>query len=193
MNNGRRQDPVEAFASIISMMLRTIRARGWRSLKELPAILLEVMYWRRMGEAFAALVADFRAGTLAAPAPAPEPEPEPEPVPVPVPALAPWTAPPEREALSAQPPAPLRPAPRPNPTACDRRRRAVHPAVPAVAAGTDRPCAERAPAMRVCARAVPRVRALIPLPERLAGVAAVISKKIAWPSVDCRVQFVTIT
>jgi hypothetical protein len=133
MTNGRRQDPVEAFASIISMVLSSIRARGWRSLMNLPAILLEAMCWRRMGEAFAELVADFRAGKLLAPAPEPAPVPAPEPAPAP----APWIAPSEREAACAQLPAPPRPAARPDPVARDRQHVAQRPSLPAAAAGPD--------------------------------------------------------
>jgi hypothetical protein len=70
MNDKPKQDLAEAFAGIITMMLRTIRARGWRSLKNLPEIWREATVIYGYGLAFAALVADWRAGKLHPPAPA---------------------------------------------------------------------------------------------------------------------------
>ena len=61
----------EAFASIISMMLGMIRAQGWRSLLNLPKLWLTARYLRRLGQEFAALMANFKSGLLVLPPPAP--------------------------------------------------------------------------------------------------------------------------
>ena len=165
MNDGRTQDLSETFSAIIAMMLKAIRAHGIRCLIHLPKLLLVAIQLRRYGKQFAAVMAAYNAGTLQPAAPTPAP--------------ALWTAPPEPQAACAQPPAPPRPAARPDPPDREQRRPAVRPVVPACAAQADRPRAEPAPAMPRRAPAMPRAPALIPLPESLAGVAAVISKKIA--------------
>src|SRR5579863_9448823 len=108
MNPVRRPDLNEAFACIATMMLASIRARGWRGLKDLPAIWRFVMEFRRGGQALADLMADFLAGKLPPPAPVPEP--------------VPWPDAPEWQATCAQPPAPPRPAARPEPAARARRQ-----------------------------------------------------------------------
>jgi len=120
MNNSRPQDLSKAFSSIISMMLMAIRARGWRwCLLHLPEIWRTERDLRQMGEEFAALVADFRAGVFTPPPPAPLPDP------------------PEPEAEYAwSPPAP-RPAARPNPAPRTRRAPAIHRPRPAADAGPD--------------------------------------------------------
>jgi hypothetical protein len=178
MNDTRTQPLAVFVASIIEMMLASIRARGLRGLKDLPMLWLVARRLRRFGREFAALMAAFKAGTLPPPAPAP----------------APWTAPPDQETASAQPPEPPRPAARPDPANRDRRRPAEPPTVPADAAEADRPRAEPAPAMRRRAPAVPHAApALIPLPEPLAGVAATISEKAACASVDSCAHFVPLS
>jgi len=108
MNNGRPQDLTAAFASIITMMLREIRARGWRGLKDLPEIWRAVMYMRQQEKALAELMADFLAGKL--------------PPPPPMPAPAPWTDEPDQEAACACSPAAPTPAVRPDPAARARRQ-----------------------------------------------------------------------
>jgi hypothetical protein len=77
----------EAFASIIAMMLRMIRAHGVRGLIHLPMLLLFALQLCRIGKEFAALVAAFEAGTL--------------PLPPRAPAL--WTTPSSGQAARAQP------------------------------------------------------------------------------------------
>ena len=129
MNDRPKQDLAEAFAGIITMMLRTIRARGWRSLRNLPEIWRESVVIYGYGVAFAALVADWRAGKLAAPVPMPPPEP------------MPWSDAPEREVLRAQSPTPHCPAARPEPAARVRQQVARRRSLPAADAGPDRPCA----------------------------------------------------
>ena len=97
MNNiprSRIQDLKEAFASIISMMLGLLRAHGVRGLIHLPALWLAAAQIRRIGEAFSGLFDAWKAGTLA-------------------PVRAPQTAPQQRQAGPAQPPAPLRASARP--------------------------------------------------------------------------------
>src|SRR5579862_999004 len=77
MNPKRPQHLPEAFANIISMMLGMIRAHGWRCLLHLPELWQAQREIREMGEAFAALLDDFRAGLIVPPAPVPAlPEPE---------------------------------------------------------------------------------------------------------------------
>src|SRR5579862_1300611 len=76
MNDRRAQHLGEAFDSIIKMMLRAIRAHGWRCLKDLPTMVVLAIYLRRLGREFAALMAAFEAGTLRAPAVAVGGEPE---------------------------------------------------------------------------------------------------------------------
>jgi hypothetical protein len=142
MNNRRPQDLTEAFASIIAMMLKSIRARGWRSLLDLPELWRAVMYVRQQGKALADLMAAFRAGTLPPLAPALAP--------------APWTDAPEQEAACAQPPAPPRLAARPDSAARARQQPAERPSLPPAAAGPDRP---RAADDVYFAAARPRARA----------------------------------
>ena len=91
MNDRRLQHLSEAFNSIISMMLAAIRARGLRSLIDLPKIIVAAFYLRRIGKEFAALIASLDLGTL-------------------LPLAA---APPDRQAAPAQPDgaAPARPLP----------------------------------------------------------------------------------
>jgi hypothetical protein len=125
MNDSRTQPQAEAFASIIKMMLAMIRARGLRSLTDLPMLLLAALYLRRLdlrrlGKQFAALMADFKAGKLP---PAPP---------------APLTAPQGQQAARAEPLGTPRVAARPEPGNHRRQRPAVHPAVPAEAAGPRR-------------------------------------------------------
>ena len=121
MNHGRRQDLSEAFTRIISMMLASVRARGWRGLKEWPKILLATMVVRGYGQAFAVLVAHWRAGKFAVP------------VPVPAPVPAPSIEAPEREAARAQPSARHRPSGRHYPACFYRKGPAECPALPAAA------------------------------------------------------------
>src|SRR5579862_648079 len=71
MNPKRPQDLAEAFANIISMMLGMIRAYGWRCLLHLPELWQAQREIREMGEAFAGLLDDFRAGLIVPPAPLP--------------------------------------------------------------------------------------------------------------------------
>ena len=81
MKENRYQDLAEAFNSIISMMLATLRARGLRGLFELPKTILLAIYLRRLGREFTALLAAFNAGTLPLPATKPVPvpaDPQPE-------------------------------------------------------------------------------------------------------------------
>src|SRR5579863_5267792 len=76
MNEKTLQDLSDAFTNIISMVLVSLRARGWRGLLGLPMALLTEYRMRRTGREMAAmfqgLIADLRAGRLA---PMPEPEP----------------------------------------------------------------------------------------------------------------------
>src|SRR5579863_10145812 len=71
MNDKSIQRLTEAFASIISMMLGMLRAQGWRGLLNLPELWLAARYIRRLGQEFAALMADFKAGLLVLPPLAP--------------------------------------------------------------------------------------------------------------------------
>ena len=121
MNDRPKQDPSAAFTRIISMMLASIRARGWRGLKEWPKILLATMVVRGYGRAFAALVAHWRAGKFAVP------------VPVPAPVPAPSTEAPEREAARAQPSTRHRPSGRHYPACFYRQQPDECPALPAAA------------------------------------------------------------
>ena len=57
MNDNRLQHLSEAFNSIISMMLSALRARGLRSLIDLPAMIMAALYLRRLGREFAAIIA----------------------------------------------------------------------------------------------------------------------------------------
>jgi hypothetical protein len=127
--NETRTPPLAVFvASIIEMMLASIRARGLRGLKDLPMVWLVARRLRRFGREFAALMAAFKAGTLPPPAP--------------------WTAPPDQEAASAQSPEPPRPVVRPDPGNRDRQQPAPRAAAPAEAAAADRPdAASPAPAL----------------------------------------------
>jgi len=131
MNDRRKPDLAEAFAGIITMMLRTIRARGWRSLKNLPEIWRESMVLYGYGLAFDALVADWRAGKLFSRAPEPVPAPEPEP--------AAWADAPERDVLCAQPSVSHCPAPRPDAAARARPHMAKRRSVPAADAVPELP------------------------------------------------------
>jgi len=148
MNNGRTQDLTEAFASIIKLMLASIRAQGLRSLIHLPMLIKVGLELHRFGREFAAVMAALKAGTLPPPPPAPEP--------------VPWTDPPDQDAAWADAPAPPRAAARPDPAARDRQRPAKRPSPPAAAAEPDRPRA--APA----AAALPHARgqAVLPPPRR---------------------------
>jgi hypothetical protein len=69
MNNSRTQDLTEIFASIIKLMLASIRAQGLRSLMHLPMLCRLAIELRRFGKEFAAVMAAYEAGTLSAPAP----------------------------------------------------------------------------------------------------------------------------
>ena len=117
MDEKRIQHLTEAFASIISMMLGMLRAHGWRSLLHLPEIWLTARYLRRLGEQFAALLADLKSGRLVLPTPVP------------------LTAPPNQEVAYAASPEAPRPAARARP------RPAVRRSPPAAYAEPDRPCA----------------------------------------------------
>ena len=59
MNETRHQDLSEAFNSIISMMLASLRVRGLRGLLDLPNIIIASIYLRRIGREFAALLASI--------------------------------------------------------------------------------------------------------------------------------------
>jgi hypothetical protein len=78
MHDTPRKPLREAVAGIVSMiiemMLGLIRARGLRGLLELPTHLRLALELHRMGEAFAALFAAFKAGTLPPVPTAPEPD-----------------------------------------------------------------------------------------------------------------------
>jgi hypothetical protein len=125
MNSGRPQDLSAAFASLITMMLQAVRARGWRGLKDLPEMWRAVMYVRQQEKALADLMADFLAGKLPPPPPAPE--------------RAPWIDPAEWQATSAQSPAPPCPAARTDPAARARGQSAERPTLPVADGGPDRP------------------------------------------------------
>ena len=146
MNNGRTQDLTEAFASIIKLMLASIRAQGLRSLIHLPMLIKVGLELHRFGREFAAVMAALKAGTLPPPPPAPEP----------------WPDPPDQEAACAWSPAPPRPAARPTPAARGRQRPAERPSLPAAHAVPDRPRAAAA------ATALPQARdqAALPPPRR---------------------------
>jgi hypothetical protein len=135
MNDRPKPDLSAAFAGVIAMTLRTIRARGWRSLRNLPAIWRESMLMYGYGLAFTALVADWRAGKLLSRAP--------EAVPAPVPEPVACTEAPEREAACAQPSARHRPSGWHYPASFYRKAPDECPALPAAAAEADRPCADR--------------------------------------------------
>jgi hypothetical protein len=117
MDEKRIQHLTEAFASIISMMLGMLRAHGWRCLLHLPEIWLTARYLRRLGEQFAAVLADLKAGRLVLP-----------------PAPVPCAAPPEQEVAYAASPEAPRPAARARP------RPAVRRSPPAAYAERDCPC-----------------------------------------------------
>jgi hypothetical protein len=142
MNDKSIQRLTEAFASIISMMLGMIRAQGWRSLLNLPELWLTARYLRRLGQEFAALMADFKSGLLVLP-----------PL-VPVPCA---DAPEQEVAYAASPETPrlaTRPASR------DRQRPAVRRSPPADYAEPDRPrAASSATALpHAHGQAAPRLR-----------------------------------
>src|SRR5271169_1420546 len=71
MSDGHEQDLSGKLASIIKMLLESIRACGWRGLLDLPMLVLLGLEMWRAQKAFAAAVAAFRAGTLAPYPPAP--------------------------------------------------------------------------------------------------------------------------
>jgi hypothetical protein len=145
MDEKRIQHLTEAFASIISMMLGMLRVHGWRCLLHLPEIWLTARYLRRLGEQFAALMADFKAGRLVLPTPAP------------------WTAPPDQEAAYTDSPTPLHLAARPAPAARDRQRPVARRSPTAAAVEPDRPRATS------CAVALPNAHGqamLRPFPSR---------------------------
>src|SRR5258708_21687550 len=70
MNDKRFQHLADAFNSIISMMLAEIRARGLRSLINLPQMIIAAIYLRRLGKQFAALIASIDLSALPLPPPA---------------------------------------------------------------------------------------------------------------------------
>jgi hypothetical protein len=172
MNDNRSQDLTEIVASIIKMMLSAIRARGLRGLIDLPNMIMAALYLRRLGREFAALMAAFKAGTLHPPAPEPAP----------APAL--WIPPQDPQAANVQPPAAPRPAGRRDP-AKNRRRQRIHvpTAVPAEAAGPDRPRAH----------AMPQPPMPAPCPEPLAVGPAAVSKKLSAQHAPLHALFVTIS
>jgi hypothetical protein len=146
MNDRGTQHLTDAFDSIITTMLRVIRAHGWRCLIHLPVLLLVALYLRRVRREFATLAAAFDAGTLPPAAPVP----------------------PDLQSASACSPEAPRLAARPDPATPDRQRPAVRPALPARDAGPDRP---RAEAGACSAAALPHVRhraAIRPRPSRRA-------------------------
>ena len=59
MTEHRFQHLSEAFNSIISMMLASLRARGLRGLLDLPQTIMVAIYLRRIGREFAALLASI--------------------------------------------------------------------------------------------------------------------------------------
>ena len=59
MTENRFQHLTEAFNSIISMMLASLRVRGWRGLLDLPNIVMAAIYLRRLGREFAAIIASL--------------------------------------------------------------------------------------------------------------------------------------
>jgi hypothetical protein len=153
MNEKRIQHLTEAFASIISMMLGMIRAQGWRSLLNLPELWLTARYLRRLGQEFAALMADFKSGLLVLPPLAP----------------APCAVPPEQETAYAPSPETPRPASR------DRQRPAVRRSPPAAYAEPDRPrAASSATALpHAHGQAAPRLRpSRFAMPKLPAGAIA---------------------
>jgi hypothetical protein len=120
MDEKRIQHLTEAFASIISMMLGMLRVHGWRCLLHLPEIWLTARYLRRLGEQFAALLADLKSGRIVLPTPAP------------------WTAPDQEVAYAASPATP-------RPAARSRPRPAVRRSPPPADAAPDRPHAATTP------------------------------------------------
>src|SRR5580698_3566768 len=85
MTNPRYQHLADAFNSIISMMLASLRAHGWRVLLDLPNIIVATIYLRRLGKQFAAFIANLGDLALLPPAvtpPAPQADcPQPDPTP----------------------------------------------------------------------------------------------------------------
>jgi hypothetical protein len=80
MTEIRKHPLAELVASIISVILGSIRARGLRGrglrgLKDLPMMIMFAFQLRAMAREFDALFAAFKAGTLPPVPPAPEPEP----------------------------------------------------------------------------------------------------------------------
>src|SRR5271169_4099320 len=128
MSDGHEQDLSGKLASIIKMLLESIRACGWRGLLDLPMLVLLGLEMWRAHKAFAALVAAFRAGTLAPYPPAPEPQ-----------------------AAGAASPAAPRPAARIEPAARERRPQAGRRSRPAA----DDAC-RAAVVPQACRRAVVR-------------------------------------
>ena len=66
MNPNRFPHLTEAFNSIISMMLASLRVRGWRGLLDLPNIIMAAIYLRRLGREFAAIIASLASLDLGA-------------------------------------------------------------------------------------------------------------------------------
>jgi hypothetical protein len=164
MDKPATQNPAEAFASIISMMLEMIRGRGWRGLFDLPTIWLVSRKLRRMAEEFTALFAAFKAGTLPLRAPAPQAVPQ------------------EWQPAPAQPPATPRPAARP---AAPRRRRPRPQPAPAKPARAG---------VRARTRAVPQPSSPNPHPHRPARVRAIDPQENSgFAALPLHVHFVTIT
>jgi hypothetical protein len=136
MNDRSTQHLSEAFDSIITMMLRAIRAHGWRCLVDLPKMLLLAFYLRRLGREFAAVMAAFQAGTLRPAVPPPGCEP------------------PEVQSASAGSPEAPQPTARPAPAARDRQGPALRAALPAGNTGPDPRAADGA----CCAAVLPHAR-----------------------------------
>jgi hypothetical protein len=154
----RKQPLAELVASIISMILGSIRAHGLRGLKDLPMMIMFAFQLRAMAREFDELMAAFKAGTLPPVPTAPEP------------------APLEWQAECAQLPATPRVAARSNPGNRHRQPRAVQPVAPAEDVGNDLPRVPRTARMpRRCRRMLavvlplgvfaPRLRYLLPSPR----------------------------
>ena len=117
MNDTSTQPLAEAFASIIEVMLASIRARGVRCLIHLPMIIFFTLRMRRLIKELTALLAAFRAGTLPLDTPRPTEQDrsaahaQPAEMPASAPAARPATA--RRASRTRQPQPGRTPAPEP--------------------------------------------------------------------------------
>jgi hypothetical protein len=171
VNDNRYQHLSEAFNSIISMMLAAIRARGLRSLIDLPNMIMAAIYLRRLGREFAAVIASLKAGTLHPPAPAQPTEP--------------GSAPPAGHIPAALSAAPAKPA------GADRAR-PTPAARPAPAAPKTSARRTRTPQTTRRPHRTPDPRAIIPLPAGLLATER-ITRKQHQRNEPTHVNFVTIS